>query len=109
MFTRWRCPTSSARRSSWSSADLLYSGLRRQSHGLQEGTYATSVRQDTLDHIVGDRSDIGLVKLDVEGAELGVFLGGKSLPTKSSSHGIRAWARRPEQPRHPPGPGVRLL
>ncbi|MBT8215354.1 MAG: FkbM family methyltransferase, partial [Acidimicrobiia bacterium] len=57
-----------------------YSGLRRRPYDFRDPDIERiSVRVDTLDRLIPDDIDIHLIKVDVEGGELGVLLGGMRL------------------------------
>jgi FkbM family methyltransferase len=83
-----------------------YSGLRRR-HYDREGEQVVEIEVDVarLDDLVPDDRAIDLVKIDVEGAELGVLLGGKRLLARCRPHvvfehglgGADCYGTRPEQ------------
>jgi FkbM family methyltransferase len=52
------------------------SGLRRRDLGPEEAIQDVTVTVETLDRIIPEDLPISLVKIDVEGGELGVFRGG---------------------------------
>ncbi len=76
-------------------SDPGYSGIRRRvMDRAEEEIESIEVATTTLDSLVGDRS-VSLVKLDVEGAELGVFQGGertisRDRPVIIFEHGLGA-------------------
>lgn len=69
-----------------------YSGLRRRAYPHPMRTEELRVPVVTLDESIGDDRQIDLVKIDVEGAEMGVLVGGTNLirrcqPTVVFEHG----------------------
>ena len=83
-----------------------YSGLQKRKYDRpnEEDTCIT-VQIDTLDNLIPDDANIDLIKIDVEGGELGVLKGAKSLisrckPVVVFEHGIGAadvYGTKPEQ------------
>lgn len=83
-----------------------YSGIQKRKYDRPEEQDTTiTVRKDTLDNLIPTDKNINLIKIDVEGGELGVLKGAKDLiarcrPVIVFEHGLGAadvYGTKPEQ------------
>lgn len=82
-----------------------FSGIKERDYPKEEEIELLKVKTDLLDHVIGDQTPIHFIKIDVEGAELGVLKGGINLlkkyqPVVVFEHGLGAadhYGTQPEE------------